>query len=284
MPMLTALVATAMAMASVLAPADGASPDAPEFLERFQAPDWGTGRTWSPDTIAYRCRTTNPTGWKLDRLAKEALSTANGFLTITARKESEDNWTTGLLTTDDYCASGGDRATVGTGDLLLVHVQLPPDGTGAWPAVWTWRNKGHEVDLFEWHEDHPHTLEFVNHVKGGNLYYVDPAVAPGQWIYIAAHFGENSLTWYAGTDPGRLPAVYRDRSGVGPDYLAHPIVNLSVSDGYWHPRPAGVQPITFGIDCLLIDRPATRAGGSAPDTVSGAACRSPRGPRPGGAG
>lgn len=273
MPFLLPLVSAAVALSALL---DGAAPAPPVLLDRFESLAAGPGRTWSTDSLAFACLPTNPGDFKLDHLTPEALATDAGHLTITATPRSDGHWSTGLLTTDNTCDNGGNKAAVTTGDVLLAHVRLPDSGSGAWPAVWTWRDDGNEVDVFEWHEDHPDTLELVNHVRFSVHYHRAPAVAPGHWIYIGAHFGERSVTWYAGDSPDRIPAVHSDGTGVGPGFRAHPVVSLSVSNGHWHPRPTDATPIVLGVDCVTIQRPQAGPAAAAPDAVSGTACRSPR--------
>ncbi|MCP2308847.1 hypothetical protein [Kitasatospora paracochleata] len=84
---------------------------------------------------------------------------------------------------------------------------------------------------------------------------VDPAVGADRWIYIGARFGADNTTWYAGPDLDRLTAAYSDHTGVGPDFAAYPILNLSISDGSFHRPPASGDPVTMECDLIMIERP-----------------------------
>jgi hypothetical protein len=228
-------------------------------MDTFATLDVGPGRTWGWQTAAYsRCTDSsdNPNAWKLDRLTTSALSTASGHLVITATRRPDGAWNTGLLTTGDSCSSGGNGTQVRTGDFLLAHMRLPQADTGTWPALWTWRDGHNEVDVFEWHADRPESIEFVNHVRSGDTVFTAPCVGAGKWIYIGARFGADNTTWYIGTDRNRLTAAFADHTGVGPDFAAYPILNLSVNDGAFHSRPRGSTPARLESDLVMIQRPA----------------------------
>lgn len=63
---------------------------------------------------------------------------------------ADGSWDTGLLTTE-----GSQEAfTVRSGDVLEARVRLPGE-IGAWPAIWTWRDGDQEIDVFEYHPEHP---------------------------------------------------------------------------------------------------------------------------------
>lgn len=62
--------------------------------------------------------------------------------------------------------------------MLEARVRLPT-ALGAWPAIWTWRDGGQEIDVFEYHPDNPDLLELSNHVRSAHHYYRDEAVRPG---------------------------------------------------------------------------------------------------------
>ncbi|TWE16757.1 hypothetical protein FB465_1748 [Kitasatospora atroaurantiaca] len=232
----------------------------PVLAERFTTLDLGPGRLWGWQSTAYsRCTDNddNPDSWKLDRLTPDALSTARGYLTITATAHPDGHWDTGLLTTGESCGTGGDGTLVRTGDLMVAHVLLPHADTGTWAGLWTWRDGHNEVDVFEWHADHPDTLEFVNHVRSGNAYYTDASVGAGEWLYIGTHFGADNTTWYVGPTLDHLTPVFADHTGVGADFAAYPILNLSISNGRgYHPAPATPTPATLSVDHLLIEHPA----------------------------
>ena len=96
-----------------------------------------------------------------------------------------------------------------------------------------------ELDSFEYHPDNPDLLELTNHVTSGSDYYTDSgAIAPGQWVTIGTRYGADSVDWYVN---GKK--VYSDGHGVGNDFSAYLILNLSLSAGEYHPAPSGSTPI-----------------------------------------
>ncbi|BFV55582.1 hypothetical protein KCMC57_up06860 [Kitasatospora sp. CMC57] len=225
------------------------------FSDGFDRLSVGAGGTWGWRSTAYRdgC-TDNPQDYKLDHLTPEALRSEGGALVITARPGDAGRWNTGLLTTGDSCGSGGSGAQVRTGDFLLTRVRLPQAGTGAWPALWTWRDGRNELDVFEWHADRPHTLEFVNHVRGGEGTYSSFDVAPGEWTYVGIRFGESSTTWYVGSDRDRLTEAFDDGAGVGRDFSAYLVLSLSVSSGRYHRAPQQAEPAELAVDEITVYR------------------------------
>jgi hypothetical protein len=225
------------------------------FREDFDQLRLGT--VWGWQSAAYSRCTSNPGQHKLDLLTRTALTVAQGVLTITARPGPQGAWTTGLLSTGDTCSSGGDGFQERTGDLVLAHVRLPSLPTpGAWPAIWSWRAGKHEMDLFEWHADAPHTLELVNHVRSAYTYWDSSLVAPGAWLWVAVKLGATDAVWYLGTSLPGLRAVWSDHQGVGPGFSAYPVISLSVDDGSNHAVPSTDTPITFQVGSLVVYGPA----------------------------
>ncbi|MFD7989658.1 hypothetical protein ACFV4M_40670 [Kitasatospora indigofera] len=223
----------------------------PVFLEEFSHPlDWGAA--WvGTRTSAYEYGDHNPKDNKLDQLTQDAVTVADGAATFTARPGSRvlenglRSWTTGLLTTE----GSAQGFKVRTGDYIETRVQLPAR-TGAWPALWTWKEGGNEVDVFEYHPDHPDLLELTNHVRSGSADYSNPrAVAPGGWVTIGVLCGVGSDDWYVNNTK-----VYSDRTGVGSQWSAYLILNLSVSAGRYHPAPDSTKPITFAADYVRVWR------------------------------
>lgn len=224
------------------------------FDEEFDRLRLGPGRRWGWRSGSYADCVTNPGGFKLDVLTPVALSVADGMLRVTATPLPDGRWRTGLLTTGDSCDSGGRGFTVRNGDVVVARARLPESAKGAWPAIWTWREGGNEVDLFEWHADRPDTLEFVNHVKGGYRYYESPLVRSGSWLYFAVDIRHHRNTWYVGTTPHNLRVAHRDRRGVGRRFRAHLVISLSADDGKLHARPAGPANLVFTVDYLKVHR------------------------------
>jgi len=234
------------------APATSGSPIPGQSLiwsEEFNSPI-AYGSRWIGDTTtAFQYGNHNPSDNKLDWLSDNAVSVANGVATFTATPSSntlengKQAWTTGLLTTEGSTQG----FQVKTGDYVEARVQLPT-GTGAWPALWTWKNGNGEIDSFEYHPDNPNLLELTNHVNPAQDYYTNAgAVAPGKWVTIGTYYGANSVDWYVnGTK------VYSDGTGVGTDWSAYLILSLSVSAGEYHPAPTSSAPITFAADYLRV--------------------------------
>ncbi|MGD1223174.1 beta-glucanase [Streptomyces krungchingensis] len=209
------------------------------------ARQWVAGRSWAyPDGGPV-----NPDDDKLDHLVADPAYSRTG--TFRATRRPDGRWDAGLLTTE----GSDDGFMVRTGDVLETRVRLPEE-TGAWPAVWTWRDGGQEVDVFEYHPDNPDLLEFSNHVRGGHKYHRDESVRPGAWLDLTVSFGARSVAW--SVDGER---VFTDHRGVGRAWHAHLIVNLSVCAGRYHPPPdPGVSGMCFEVARLVVRRP--RAGSS----------------------
>ena len=172
---------------------------------------------------------TNRGDHKLDHLVAQYCP--GGVFAAVARS-TDTLWDCNLLTTE----GSPDAFQLRTGDTLRARVTLPV-GAGAWPAIWTWRDGRNEVDVFEYHPDNPNLLELSNHIgSGGHLYWRDQAgaVAPGATVELRTVFGARSVDWYVN---GRR--VFADGRGVGAGWHAYLIVNMSVSDGTYHPKPSG---------------------------------------------
>ncbi|RKE17312.1 hypothetical protein [Streptomyces sp. TLI_171] len=269
---LSLIVSFAWSLAGLTPPQlpDGTAPsaklpfgkDRAVFRETFDRASVGVGGTWGWKSGAYAgdC-TDNPRDFKLDHLTPDALTVADGALLISARPAPDGRWTTGLITTGDTCGSGGSGEQVRTGDFLLAHLRLPEANTGAWPALWTWRDGHNEIDVFEWHADRPGTAEFVNHTRSGDGTYSSDAIRAGGWLYVGARFGADNVVWYVGATPTRLEVAYQDHTGVGADFAAYPVLSLSVNNGRYHRAPPAQQPFDLAVDSLTIYRPTAPSGG-----------------------
>ncbi|MFJ5234776.1 hypothetical protein ACIQBJ_33375 [Kitasatospora sp. NPDC088391] len=228
------------------------------FEESFTNPP-ALGTTWHDDsTSAYRYANHNPDDDKLDWLQPGALSTLDGKNVFTATpganrlENGEQSWDTGLLTTE-YTQQG---FQVRPGDYAEVRLQLP-SGYGAWPALWTWKDGGNEIDSFEYHPDNPNLLELSNRINSAGLYYTDPdAIHPGAWVSIGVHYGAYNNDWYI-----NRKLVFSDHTGTGPNWSAYLILNLSICAGSWHPAPADGTPIATAADYLRVWRQPTGTRG-----------------------
>ncbi|MCG7208497.1 beta-glucanase [Streptomyces arenae] len=201
---------------------------------------WVAGRSWAyPDGGP-----TNPGDNKLDWLTADPAYSRSG--TFRATRRADGWWKSGLLTTE----GSAEGFQVRTGDQLRAEVCLPT-GAGAWPAIWTWRDGGNEVDVFEYHPDNPDLLELTNHVRDGHTYLHHPSVRPGATVALGVTFGRRSVVWTLdGTQ------VFADGRGVGSGWHAYLIVNLSVCAGRYHPRPdPAVDELSFRVSNLVVRRP-----------------------------
>ncbi|MDN3263825.1 family 16 glycosylhydrolase [Streptomyces sp. CSDS2] len=231
-------------------PTMGASPPAPRHPHRsdvvFTA-DFASTTQWTAGrSSAYPGNgPVNPDDDKLDHLVDDADHSRSGVFRATRRPDGR--WDTGLLTTED----SEEEFVLLAGDVLGARVRLPTE-TGAWPAVWTWRDGGQEVDVFEYHPDHPDLLEFTNHVRRSQRYVRHDAVRPGAWIDLRTDFGRHSVDWWLNGE-----RVFADRRGVGRRWHAFLIVNLSVCAGRYHPPPdPETTEMTFEVSSLVVRRPA----------------------------
>ncbi|MCX4748605.1 beta-glucanase [Kitasatospora sp. NBC_01287] len=205
--------------------------------------DFGSATQWvAGRTSAYpNMGPTNRADHKLDNLNHAYCP--DGTFTAT-RGWFSRQWSCNLLTTE-----GSPQAfQLKAGDTLHAQVTLPT-GIGAWPAIWTWRDGGNEVDVFEYHPDHPDLLEVSNHLSGDSFYWhgASAGVAPGATVDLSTTIGADSVDWYAGDT-----LFHSDGQGVGADWSAYLIVNLSVSDGTYHPAPSFFGPRRLSWRCLSL--------------------------------
>jgi hypothetical protein len=208
---------------------------------------WVAGRSWAyPDGGPV-----NPGDDKLDHLVPDPSYCRSGVFKAVRRPDGR--WNTGLLTTE-----GSDQGfLLRPGDVLEARVRLPRE-VGAWPAIWTWRDGDQEIDVFEYHPDHPDLLEFGNHVRGTGSSFRDDAIGPGAWVDLRTEFGARSVVWWVNGSK-----VFSDGRGVGRGWHAYLIVNLSVCAGRYHPAPAPeTAEMSFEVGDLVVRRPT--ADGSRP--------------------
>ncbi|MGF1427714.1 glycoside hydrolase family 16 protein [Kitasatospora sp. LaBMicrA B282] len=238
------------------APAPAGSPVPGQSLiwsDEFNGP-LDSGKWNDTSSSSYQYGTHNPNDNKLDWIDPADVSVANGVATFTAQPSSntlengKQAWTTGLLTTE----GSGQGFQVKTGDYAEARVQLP-SAPGAWPALWTWQSNGspagnNEIDSFEYHPDNPNLLELTNHVNFAQKYWTDAGnVQAGQWVTIGTYYGANSVDYYVNG-----VKVFSDNTGVGANFSAYLILNLSISAGQYHPAPSGSAPISFAADYVRV--------------------------------
>ncbi|WP_152626312.1 glycoside hydrolase family 16 protein [Streptacidiphilus carbonis] len=232
------------------------------FDEEFNSPSWGhRGAVWTDTTVAYEDGRSDRRDAKLDQLQPGAMSISHGALNITAKaRTAHGSWGTGLLSTEPSASgtTGGNGFQLRAGDYVVARLKLPGrqdgGGHGAWPGIWTWRG-GNEVDVVEWHSETPDIAEFANHSGGADSFdfHHSPLVGFGKWITVAVRIGATDVSWYLGDDTHGLRLAKSDHTGVGADWHAYLIANLSVSaqPGRF---PASTHPITMQIDRIRVYR------------------------------
>ncbi|MER6073180.1 hypothetical protein ABT187_30920 [Streptomyces sp. NPDC001817] len=230
--------------------ADPAAGKGLAWAEDFNAP-FAWGDRWTRDTSsAYEYGTHNPRYSKLDWVNPENVRIADGTATFTARpgphtlENGRRAWETGLITTE----GSREGFRLRPGDYLETRVKLP-SVVGAWPAVWTWVDGGHEIDVFEYHPDAPDLLEMANHVRDAANYDVISPPGSRDWTRIGVRLGTDSVDWYV---DGAL--VYEDGRGIDPGWSAYLNINLSISSGDLHSAPRTTDPITFSADYVHVFR------------------------------
>ncbi|GAA3387131.1 beta-glucanase [Streptomyces roseoviridis] len=214
----------------------------PVFTADFASTEqWIAGRSWAyPDGGPV-----NPQDNKLDHLVEDPDFSRSGV--FRAERRPDGLWDTGLLTTE----GSPEGFEVRSGDVLEARVRLPEE-TGAWPAIWTWRDGGQEIDVFEYHPDNADLLELSNRVRGAHRYHRDPSVRPGGWIRLRTEFGARSVVWWLDD-----VEVFSDGRGVGRRWHAYLIVNLSVCAGRYHPAPdEHTTRMSYEVRDLRVFRPA----------------------------
>ncbi|WP_051841829.1 beta-glucanase [Streptomyces sp. NRRL F-5193] len=205
-------------------------PDEPVFSADFgSSAQWVAGRSWAYPGGG----PVNPLDNKLDHLVDDPAYCRSGVFRATRRRDGL--WDSGLLTTEGSTEGFEVRA----GDVLEARVRLPVE-TGAWPAIWTWRDGGQEIDVFEYHPDNPDLLELSNRVRSTHHYHRSPDIRPGGWVDLRTEFGARSVVWWVNGS-----RVFADGRGVGRSWHACLIVNLSVCAGRYHPTP---DPETDAMD------------------------------------
>ncbi|MFC7216936.1 beta-glucanase [Streptomyces polyrhachis] len=230
------------------------------FAEEFDEPiQWG--ERWNgTGTSAYKYWDHND--WYMtDWVTRDAVSVHDGMATFTASpsdhslEDGTQAWDTGLLSTEHT----NENFKVQVDDYIETRVQLPTQ-MGAWPALWTWSVDApgfrggsaignNEIDTFEYHPDSVDDLEFTNHVRHSVYYYSNHLVInPGRWITVGTHYRSESVDWYVNGQK-----VHSDGKGVPDTWKAHPILNLSLADGTYHPVPTDAQ-ITFNADYVRVFR------------------------------
>lgn len=193
----------------------------------------------------------------------ENASVANGYLTITARKESYQNaaYTSASLHTQGLYEFQGGR--------IEVRAKLP-EGRGVWPAIWTlganrskvgWPVCG-EIDIMEFVGYEPgkvyanvHTGDY-NHTKGtGRGGSIDVSQPFADFHVYAVEWRDDRMDFFF--DNQKYFSCIRKGEGVGewpfnaPQYL---IINLAIG-GAWGGQKGiddAIFPVEYKIDYVRI--------------------------------
>ncbi|MGC4943942.1 glycoside hydrolase family 16 protein [Kribbella sp. DT2] len=207
--LLTAAVALTLAAGAATALGPSASADQPTaappgklvFSDDFDGTAIDRSR-WSihSNAEADRCLG-NKNNQQLEWHTWDALSVANGVLTITARRNNPEpgyEWSSGLITTAQACGhEPADSFTVHPGDYIETRLKLPA-AQGFWPSTWTWNGNGsNEQDTYEFYSDNHRNLYLTNHQSGGgSCTYESPTDLTTTWHTIAQQLGPDETTWY----------------------------------------------------------------------------------------
>ncbi len=213
----------------------------------FSAPFTDTSNWTSGRTSAYPGSPpqTNRNDNKLDRLDTSRKAPQNGR--FAAHRRSDGLWDCDLVPTE----FGRNGFQVRTGDELTALVTVN-NVVGAWPAIWTWKDGGNEVDCFEYHPDNPNLLEFTNHLPATTtapaFSYTDRIITPGAPFRLTTKFKAAGVEWWVnGTK------VFTG-TGLPATWSAYIIVNMSVSAGKYHPAPTGSLPLYADVLSLRVWR------------------------------
>ncbi|TWD82342.1 glycosyl hydrolase family 16 [Kribbella amoyensis] len=179
----------------------------------------------------------------------DALSVANGVLTITARKNNPHpgyEWSSGLITTGQACGHEPRNSfAVQPGDYVETRLKLPA-ARGFWPSTWTWNGNGsNEQDTYEFYSDNHTNLYLTNHqAGGGSCTYESPADLTKDWHTIAQQLGPDRTTWYL---DGRKICEQGAYSGTGDALILDRFVYSKI--------PPTVTEESMQIDHVRVYRP-----------------------------
>lgn len=201
---------------------------APPPAAPFTATSWTFGSTSAfpgPDASGTQ---RNPTDHKQDCLNPSWSAPADHYTFEATKDTALHCWKTDLATS---------KVLVRTGDKITYNV-TPQAQQGAWPAIWTWKDGGNELDLFEYHGDHPNRVEFANHVTGESTFNIK--TAPGRPYQITVTLGTDHVSWRSVN--GYL--MYQTK-GLPANWSSYLIVSMSVDNGTWHVAPSATQTHLF---------------------------------------
>lgn len=194
---------------------------------------------------------------KLEYNLDAQVTVASSILTITALKSTFTapsaivyDWRSGLITTGHgFGVTPSNGVSLLPGYYMEVRMQVPST-QGMWPAIWMWAE---EVDVMEYHTDNATYLELSNRLGVTSLLYYDTGSAvSGMFHTYGVYLGSSSVAWYY---DGKC--VFTDSVGFSSSG-ASPIINLSVSDGTFHPAPGvGDTTATMQVDYVRVYAPAS---------------------------
>lgn len=129
----------------------------------------------------------------------------DGILTIEARRDSEDNWRSGMLSSWNRC-NGGFAQQYGYFEMRA----RMPEGAGFWPAFWLIgvdRSEGtSEIDIVEYYSHRPHKISLAihkhrltekqRHVTRGKRHEVPPGSLSREFHTYGAEVTEKEIIFY----------------------------------------------------------------------------------------
>lgn len=215
------------------------------------ASNWVNGRTSSyppPDSSGVQV---NPNDSKLDAISPNVGRPTDAGV-FTASKITSgvyaNKWWAPLVTTEGSVK--GFQAK--TGDVIAFDILAPTIAQkGGWPALWTWNGPNAELDCIEMHNENITVAELTNHVTSPIQAKYPAVLNPGKLNHFEVVCGAASVSWYInGTN------VYSDTGGVGSNWSAYLIANLSVeATNQYHPGPdAATTAIVSTIANLAVYR------------------------------
>lgn len=204
----------------------------------FTSNNWTFGRTSAfpgPDASGTQ---RNPTDGKLDCLnPKWSAPTGTTFQAV----RSGSCWNADLATS---------KVLVKTGDKITYNV-TPQAQKGSWPAIWTWKDGGNELDLFEYHGDFPKQVEFANHVTHQSTYRQN--VTPGGPYQVTVTLGTKAVTWQS-----KSGYVMYTAKGLPANWSSYLIVSMSVDNGMYSaaqgPPTATEKTLSMKVNSLTVTR------------------------------
>lgn len=191
----------------------------------------------------------------------------DGKLLITASKDGEGKWRSGLVAAAD---ASGQGAGVQYG-YFEARMKLPP-GPGTWPAFWLISLKPAEdkrpkieLDVIEYYGHRTDRYHVTGHVwysrpdqkktyRSGSKVPVQPDSLTGAFHTFGVRVEPQNITYYFDRKP-----VWQQPTPPEHQTPLYPLVNLALGSGY--PIDATPDPSVLEVDYVRVYRPAERTAG-----------------------